>query len=182
MAHSKRPTLTDEERAERRRQRQELTEQAVAQLRCSDGWQRWLTVRARVGLRRYSVLMWSGWPRSGFTARIGVVDMSSTSAASLRRPWLRRCCVSSDAALARAAARDDERAARGWPVWRAGSVRVRQRRCRAVSRELGWQCSWSVGVQRGEWLAGHRSCAALRTCRVFASSGGVPTAPSTSCP
>jgi hypothetical protein len=55
MAHSKRPTLTDEQRAERRRQQQELTEQAVAQLRCSDGWQRWLTVRARVGLRRYSV-------------------------------------------------------------------------------------------------------------------------------
>jgi hypothetical protein len=34
-----------------------LTEQAVAQLRCSAGWQRWLTVRARVGLRRYSVLI-----------------------------------------------------------------------------------------------------------------------------
>ena len=28
---------------------------AVAQLRCSAGWQRWLTVRARVGLRRYSL-------------------------------------------------------------------------------------------------------------------------------
>jgi len=36
----------------RRKQEQQLTEQAVAQLRCSAGWQRWLTVRARVGLRR----------------------------------------------------------------------------------------------------------------------------------
>jgi antirestriction protein ArdC len=47
--------LTEEERAERRRQEQELTEQAVAQLRSSAGWRRWLTVRARVGLRRYSL-------------------------------------------------------------------------------------------------------------------------------
>src|SRR3954454_3820715 len=47
--------MTDEQRAERRKQEQQLTEQAVAQLRCSAGWQRWLTVRARVGLRRYSL-------------------------------------------------------------------------------------------------------------------------------
>jgi hypothetical protein len=51
----KRRQLTDEERAERRSQEQELTERAVAQLRCSEGWQRWLMVRGRVGLRRYSV-------------------------------------------------------------------------------------------------------------------------------
>jgi len=43
------------DRAERRRQEQELTEQAVEQLRSSDGWQGWLTVRARTGLRRYSL-------------------------------------------------------------------------------------------------------------------------------
>jgi antirestriction protein ArdC len=55
MAKRERTVLTDEERAERRKQEQELTERAVAQLRSSDGWQRWLTVRARVGLRRYSV-------------------------------------------------------------------------------------------------------------------------------
>ena len=52
---AKRIVMTDEERAERRKQEQQLTEQAVAQLRCSAGWQRWLTVRARVGLRRYSL-------------------------------------------------------------------------------------------------------------------------------
>lgn len=55
MAKRQRIALTDEQRAERRRQEQELTEQAVAQLRCSDGWQRWLTTRSRVGLRRYSL-------------------------------------------------------------------------------------------------------------------------------
>jgi antirestriction protein ArdC len=55
MAKRQRIALTDEQRAERRRQEQELTEQAVAQLRCSAGWQRWLTVRAQVGLRRYSL-------------------------------------------------------------------------------------------------------------------------------
>jgi len=55
MAKRERIALTDEERAERRKQERELTERAVAQLRSSAGWQRWLTVRARVGLRRYSV-------------------------------------------------------------------------------------------------------------------------------
>jgi hypothetical protein len=57
---NKHVAMTDEERAERRKQEQQLTEQAVAQLRCSVGWLRWLTVRARVGLRRYSVLILSG--------------------------------------------------------------------------------------------------------------------------
>ncbi len=47
--------MTDEERAERRRHEQQLTEQAVAQLRSSAGWQRWLTARAKAGLRRLSV-------------------------------------------------------------------------------------------------------------------------------
>jgi antirestriction protein ArdC len=55
MAMTKRRQLGDEERAKRRRQEQELTERAVAQLRSSDGWQRWLIIRGRLGLRRYSV-------------------------------------------------------------------------------------------------------------------------------
>ena len=57
MAKPARPALTDQERAERRQREQQLTEQAVAQLRCSAGWQRWLTVRAQVGLRRYSLII-----------------------------------------------------------------------------------------------------------------------------
>jgi hypothetical protein len=44
--------MEGEARAERRAREQELTERAVAQLRCSEGWQRWLAVRARVGLHR----------------------------------------------------------------------------------------------------------------------------------
>jgi hypothetical protein len=64
MATTKRRQLTDEQRAQRRRQEQELTERAVAQLRCSEGWQRWLQVRGRLGLRRYSVLI----------SRTGVID------------------------------------------------------------------------------------------------------------
>src|SRR4051812_49702861 len=55
MANHQHIALTKEEHAERRKHEQELTERAVAQLRSSAGWQRWLTVRARVGLRRYSV-------------------------------------------------------------------------------------------------------------------------------
>jgi hypothetical protein len=52
---TQRRKLTDEERAERRARDRELTEQAVARLRCSAGWQAWLAVRARTGLRRYSL-------------------------------------------------------------------------------------------------------------------------------
>jgi len=59
MAKGQRIARTEQERAERRRQEQELTERAVAQLRSSAGWQRWLMVRARVGLRRLSLLIWS---------------------------------------------------------------------------------------------------------------------------
>jgi len=47
--------LTEAERAERRAQDRELTIRAVAQLRTSRGWQAWLRVRARTGLRRYSL-------------------------------------------------------------------------------------------------------------------------------
>jgi hypothetical protein len=57
MAYRERIALSDQERAERRKQERELTEQAVAQLRSSAGWQRWLTVRARAGLRRLSVII-----------------------------------------------------------------------------------------------------------------------------
>jgi hypothetical protein len=57
MAKRQRIALTDEERAERRRREQQLSEQAVAQLRSSAGWQRWLTVRARVDLRRYTLII-----------------------------------------------------------------------------------------------------------------------------
>jgi hypothetical protein len=64
MATTKRRQLTDEQRAQRRRQEQELTERAVAQLCCSEGWQRWLQVRGRLGLRRYSLII----------SRTGVID------------------------------------------------------------------------------------------------------------
>jgi antirestriction protein ArdC len=47
--------LTEQERAQRRARERELTEQAVHQLRSSAGWRAWLAVRARTGLRRYSL-------------------------------------------------------------------------------------------------------------------------------
>jgi antirestriction protein ArdC len=87
MAKRERIALTDQERAERRRQEQELTERAVAQLRCSAGWQRWLQCRAKVGLRRYSltnqllcclqdprathVAGFRGWLKLGYCVRRG---------------------------------------------------------------------------------------------------------------
>ena len=55
MSSSTRPALTDHERAQRRARERELTVRAVAQLRTSAGWQAWLRVRARTGLRRYSL-------------------------------------------------------------------------------------------------------------------------------
>src|SRR3954453_13891412 len=47
--------LSEAERAERRARDRELTSRAVAQLRTSSGWHAWLRVRARTGLRRYSL-------------------------------------------------------------------------------------------------------------------------------
>ena len=47
--------LREDERAARRAQARELTARAVEQLRTSTGWQAWLRVRARTGLRRYSL-------------------------------------------------------------------------------------------------------------------------------
>lgn len=47
--------LSESERAERRAHDRELSSRAVAQLRTSAGWQAWLRVRARTGLRRYSL-------------------------------------------------------------------------------------------------------------------------------
>src|SRR4051795_3018488 len=55
MTSTRRARLTEAERAERRARDRELSTRAVAQLRTSPGWQAWLRVRARTGLRRYSL-------------------------------------------------------------------------------------------------------------------------------
>jgi hypothetical protein len=57
MTRGSRPRLTEEERAERRRRDRELGQRAVEVLRSSAGWQRWLRVRSRTGLARYSLLI-----------------------------------------------------------------------------------------------------------------------------
>jgi hypothetical protein len=50
-----RKPLTDEERDARRRADRDRIEQAARALLTSDGWQRWIKVRASNGLSRYSV-------------------------------------------------------------------------------------------------------------------------------
>ncbi|RKQ92977.1 antirestriction protein ArdC [Solirubrobacter pauli] len=75
--HTKR-RLTEAERAERRAQDRELAIRAVAQLRTSAGWQAWLRVRARTGLRRYSV---------GNQLLIALQDPAATRVAGFRA-WL----------------------------------------------------------------------------------------------
>lgn len=55
MAKSTRRWLTDDERAQRRAQDRERLEQAARDLLTSDGWRRWVRVRARNGLARYSL-------------------------------------------------------------------------------------------------------------------------------
>jgi antirestriction protein ArdC len=55
MASNQRKPLTDEERTARRERERALAKEAVAQLRSSTGWRRWIAVRARTALRRYSV-------------------------------------------------------------------------------------------------------------------------------
>jgi len=55
MAKTTRRWLTDDERAERRAQDRERLEQAARELLSSEGWRRWIEVRARNGLARYSL-------------------------------------------------------------------------------------------------------------------------------
>lgn len=45
MATTRKRPLTDEQRAERRAQDRETAQRAVAELKTSAGWQRWLRVR-----------------------------------------------------------------------------------------------------------------------------------------
>lgn len=55
MAKSPRRQLTDDERAQRRAHDRERLEQAARDLLSSEGWRRWVRVRARNGLARYSL-------------------------------------------------------------------------------------------------------------------------------
>jgi len=55
-----RKPLTDAERDARRNADRERIEQAARALLTSDGWQRWIKVRASNGLSRYCLLIWSG--------------------------------------------------------------------------------------------------------------------------
>ncbi len=55
MAKTTRRWLTDDERAERRARDRLRLEQAARELLSSEGWRRWIEVRARNGLARYSL-------------------------------------------------------------------------------------------------------------------------------
>ena len=55
MAKTTRRRLTDDERAQRRAEDRERLERAARELLTSDGWRRWIEVRARNGFARYSL-------------------------------------------------------------------------------------------------------------------------------
>jgi hypothetical protein len=55
--HRHRRPLTEAERDARRQADRERLEQAARALLTSDGWQRWIRVRATNGLSRYSLLI-----------------------------------------------------------------------------------------------------------------------------
>jgi hypothetical protein len=68
-----RKPLTHAERDARRQADRERIEQAARALLTTDGWQRWIKVRASNGLSRYSLLILSGgcrrWLRAGSARR-----------------------------------------------------------------------------------------------------------------
>ena len=59
MTKRTRRRLTEAERDARRQADRERVEQAARALLTSDGWKRWIRVRATNGLSRYSLLIWS---------------------------------------------------------------------------------------------------------------------------
>jgi hypothetical protein len=50
---------TEQGREQRRARDRERLKVAAEQLLTSEGWQRWVGVRARTGLARYSLVIWS---------------------------------------------------------------------------------------------------------------------------
>src|SRR5271157_4333236 len=52
--HRSRPSLSEAERAERRQADRDRLERAARELLTSEGWRRWVRVRGRNGLARYS--------------------------------------------------------------------------------------------------------------------------------
>ena len=87
MAKKSSRRLTEQERAERRRQDRERVHHAAEQLLTSEGWRRWVRVRSHAGLARLSisnqllvalarpdatfVAGFSTWLRLGFAVRKG---------------------------------------------------------------------------------------------------------------
>lgn len=86
MATTSRRRLSDQERDERRAEDRERLKQAAEQLLTSEGWQRWVQVRARGGLARLSsnqllvalarpdatfVAGFRAWLRLGFAVKKG---------------------------------------------------------------------------------------------------------------
>ena len=63
----KRTQLTDAERQQRRAADRAFVQQAVDQLRSSEGWQRWLTTRRH--FHTYCLLIWGGLRRRRVSAR-----------------------------------------------------------------------------------------------------------------
>ena len=55
MARKSSRRLTEQERAERRRQDRERLQLAAEQLLTSEGWKRWVRVRSQAGLARLSI-------------------------------------------------------------------------------------------------------------------------------
>jgi hypothetical protein len=68
-----RPPLSEAERDARRRADRERIEQAARALLTTEGWQRWVKVRASNGLSRYSLIILRGgcrrWLRAGSARR-----------------------------------------------------------------------------------------------------------------
>ena len=61
--------LTEAERAARRQADRERIEQAARALLTTEGWQRWIKVRASNGLSRYSLVIWGGLRRRRVSSR-----------------------------------------------------------------------------------------------------------------
>ena len=73
-----RKPLTEAERDARRKADRERIEQAARALLTSDGWRRWIKVRASNGLSRYSLFIWGLLSPSVYATIVSINDMSPT--------------------------------------------------------------------------------------------------------
>jgi hypothetical protein len=179
----KRTQFSEAEREQRRAADRAFVQQAVEQLRSSDGWQRWLTTRRH--FHSYTLLIWravSSTARSGAAAvddmSLAPVGPAKRTAAGIRQPQSRQPRYPREARHGTLFPVEQRKQGRGSPVLPSGETRcvaspVRSVRAPTPRRVRGWRNPGKPGAVRGAGarpaLGSRHVTAAVGALRLFRS-------------